>query len=299
MTRLLAVFLIAMLATPLVGGPVPAMAQTDAAEQLGGADADVNCPNLQSVEDAATLYDATIATDDEDVYDLDGTPEDDVACNADQTSIGTEALASCADLRLAEHAEALFVAGGADDPYGLDPNGNGIPCDGGAIVDPEPVPSDLPPVAVADPEPVDTVEAPTDCDVIVENGRAFVFTDCADGTVRAGFQPFEGFDAFAAGAQNGFGAFDDVAGETDSATTVEVQQSLPATEPATSSTTQQPATGEPRVVEGAQKVRNPKATARAKQKAKALKAKKLKRAKERKAKQAQLKRLRESRRLAD
>jgi hypothetical protein len=263
------------------------------------------------VADAATLFDVTLEIDGEDVYGLDGTPEDGEACNADRTEVGTEELASCADLREPEHAEALFVAGGEDDPYNLDPNGNGIPCDGGAVVDPEPVPSDLPPDLAVDREPADPIEAPTECDVIVENGRAFVYTDCADGTVQAGFQPFEGFDDFAARAQNGFGAFDDVATETEPVTTVETQQTLPsteqatmpATEPVTRGTGQNRATGEPRVVEGAQKSRNPKATAKAKQKAKErkakLKAKKLKRAKERKAKQARLERLRQSRQQAD
>ena len=206
----------------------------------------------------------------------------------------------------------------ACDPSGDDAGGDAAPPVDDTAEEPldiEPVPSDLPPEPVAgpepvaDPEPAAPTDTPSECDVIVENGRAFVYTDCADGTVQAGFQPFEGFDDFAARAQNGFGAFDDRAGESVPVTTIETKQSLPATEtvteqatesatvPATGSTGQERATGGPRVIEGAQEARSSRATARAKKKARAKA--KLKRAQERKAKQARLERLRQSRRLAD
>lgn len=109
-------------------------------------------------------------------------------------------------------------------------------------------------------------------DVQVQAGRAYVNTDCADSTVEAGFLPFEGFDDFAARAQNGFGIFAETSSQP---TTVEVQQALPATG-SSGGTSQESTTTEPRVIEGAQKV----SKAKAKQKRK--KAKKSKRIKERK-----------------
>lgn len=234
------------------------------------------------------------------VYDYNG--DGDVTCTDDFIVEFPSSYTEEATAALELFPEELTDLDRDDDGLACDPSGDDSGEDSAPVADEpldiEPVPSDLPPAAVADPVPVDTVAAPAECDVIVENGRAFVYTDCADGTVRAGFQPFEGFDAFAARAQNGFGAFDDVASASDSATMVEVQQSLPATGPASGSASQESVPTEPRVVEGTRQVRDPKAT-KAKQ-AKALKAKKLKRAKERKAERDRLKRWRQrERRLAD
>lgn len=273
------------------------------------------------------------------VYDYDG--DGDVTCTDDFVVEFPSTYTEEATTALSLYPDELGDLdrdndGMACDPSGDDAGGDAAPAVDDTAEEPldiEPVPSDLPPVldqtapvAVADPEPVAPIEAPADCDVIVENGRAFVYTDCADGTVQAGFQPFAGFDDFAARAQNGFGAFDDVAVATEPVTTVETQLPPLVTEPATvpvtapltapstatGGTSQERAAGGPQVVEGAQSARSTKATAKAKPKAKErkaklkvqerkakLKAKKLKRAKERKAKQARLERLRQSRRQAD
>ena len=264
--RFLAVVLAVIVAMPSLGIYHHAMAQTDAAEQLGGAEADVNCPQLLSQADAQILFDTTIELDGEDVYELDGTPEDDEACNGEQTELNTEPLASCANLRLPEHAEALYVAGGPNDPYNLDPNGNDIPCDSEEAaeepleetpLDPEPIPSDLPTDLPAEPDPAEA-EAPDDCDVAVRAGRAYVFTDCADGSVQAGFEPFEGFDGFAERAQNGFGAFDD----TDDAGTTSVdvtQEAVPVNGSTGGTTSGESASGETRLAEGEQQARGGKA----------------------------------------
>lgn len=82
-----------------------------------------------------------------------------------------------------------------------------------APLDPTPVPSDLPPTAASPSQPrAAALPDAEGCDVNVRAGRAYVITDCADGTVDAGFTDFAGFDDFAASAENGFGAFDDTSG---------------------------------------------------------------------------------------
>lgn len=257
--RLLAVVLVAFVVISSVAAPIVTSAQTNTAEELGPPDADVNCPNFLSQADAQAVYDAAFETDGSDIYGLDDGPEpNDLACDGERTELGTEDLASCANFRLQVHAQALFDIAGDDDPYNLDANGNGDACDlanfsGGGdddVVDDdlgdedlagdepldepldiEPIPSDLPPSFSAAPEP--TVADRPDaegCDVDVQAGRAYVLTDCDDGTVDAGFLPFEGFDDFAERAQNGFGAFDDTS--AFAAPAVETRQSAaPVVEP--------------------------------------------------------------------
>lgn len=248
--RLLVALLVAIVALSSAAPPMFTSAQTNPDEELGPSNADVNCPNFLTREHAQAVYQETIDNDGRDIYRLDG-DQNDLACDSDSADVGTGERASCLNFRLQTHAQALYDIAGNDDPYNLDSNGNGTACeianfsDGGGDedlpdedladdltddepldepLDPDEIPSDLPPSFSVDPDPV-TADPPDaeGCDVTVQAGRAYVNTDCDDGTVDAGFLPFEGFDDFAVRAENGFGAFDDTSSFT--APSVQAQQS--------------------------------------------------------------------------
>ncbi len=325
--RLLGVLLVMVLVISSMATPLLTAAQSNLDEELGPADADVNCPNFLSQADAQAVYDAAFESDGSDIYGLDEGPEPNGrACDGERTELGTEDLASCANFRQQSHAQALFEAGGADDPYNLDPNGNGDACDLANVgdggddaadddlsddepldepLDTEPIPSDLPPTFSGDPQPTADLPDAEGCDVDIQAGRAYVITDCDDGTVQAGHLPFEGFDDFAERAQNGFGAFDDTS--SFAAPAVETQQSAAPADietqqalPDSASDSELPAANnDTRVTESEQPARQEasktKQTRTAKQRAKARLAKKRANAKRAKQKQLKLKRAKQRR----
>ena len=190
-----------VLTTLLLGYmPVPVGAQSDV---LGPSNAQVNCPNFLPASEGGQQHAQEVYNSDtSDPYGLDGPvgPNNDtrgepgVACET-ESDLGTESRATCQNFRETRHAQALLDAAGRNDPYDLDPDRNGVACDGGGG---------------GDLETLDGVPPSTRGTTVVVSTGAIDTGESLEARLEARFAALEAeFAEFEARAANGFGRFPD------------------------------------------------------------------------------------------
>jgi hypothetical protein len=211
---------------------------------LGPSTADVNCSNFLPAaeggqEHAQAVFVAAGGLQGNDPYQLDLTGERGAAC--DGANLGSAPPATCQNFRAPEDAQALLAATAPNDPYGLDPDHDGVACDGGPITRPDPLasppPSDPPATPQRGASSPKATATPTTTAAALPTVAAIAPTPAAgtrvitiaaplgtgqtlDDQLNARFAALEAqFAAFAQRAQNGFGALPPSTGQTSGAGT--------------------------------------------------------------------------------